>query len=59
MKIWVKINVLDLEPSHGAGTSVDKVAAGIVLRTNVPKKSKEPHSNLKSVSAMLGSSAAQ
>lgn len=59
VKIWVKRNVLDLGPSHGTGSSVDMVAAGVIFRTNVPKKSSEPHLSLKTVFVMLGSSAAQ
>ena len=55
----MKINVLDLVPSHGAGSSVDRVAAGIVFRKNMPKKSSEPLGNLKTMLVMLGSSAAQ
>lgn len=59
MRIWVKKNVLDLGRSHGTGSSVDRVAAGIVFRTNMPKKFSEPHRDLKTVFVMVGSSAAQ
>lgn len=38
VKIWMRRNVLDLGPSRGTGSSVDTVAARIVLRTNVPKE---------------------